>query len=285
MVIPGIAIGLLHKSLEFARLTDCLAKLPGHRVNNGANMIETQFDVSADPGEEGGSPLQAGNPLLLQRIRLILFDLDGTLVDSVGDLAWCGNTMLERLGLAVHDEQAARSWVGNGLERFVKRVLTGEMDAEPAVDLYERGVEIFRELYALHASDRSVLYPGALETLQRLSSRDLKLACVTNKPEPFTSRLITEMGLDAYFELVVAGNTTARKKPDPMPLRYAADHFGLAYDRCLMVGDSSNDVVAARAAGFAIACVPYGYNHGQDIRSSNPDLVVENLTLLADLFS
>jgi phosphoglycolate phosphatase len=284
MVIPRIAIGLLHKSLEFGRLTDCLAKLPGNRVNNGPNMIETELDVIADPGEEGGSPLPAGSPLRLQRIRLILFDLDGTLVDSVGDLAWCGNRMLERLGLAVHDEQVARNWVGNGLERFVKRLLTGAMDAEPAADLYERGLEIFHELYAAHASDRSVVYPGALETLQRLSSKDLKLACVTNKPEPFTSRLIREMGLDAYFELVVAGNTTARKKPDPMPLHYAADHFGLAYDRCLMVGDSSNDVVAARAAGFAIACVPYGYNHGQDIRSSNPDLVVENLTLLADLF-
>jgi phosphoglycolate phosphatase len=159
------------------------------------------------------------------------------------------------------------------------------MDAEPVADLYERGLEIFRELYAAHASDRSALYPGVIETLQRLSTKDLKLGCVTNKPEPFTSRLITEMGLDSYFELVVAGNTTARKKPDPMPLHYAADHFGLEYDRCLMVGDSSNDVVAARAAGFAIVCVPYGYNHGQDIRHSNPDLVVENLTLLADLFS
>jgi phosphoglycolate phosphatase len=285
MVIPRIAIGLLHKSLEFGRLTDCLAKLPCNRVNNGPNMIETEFDVIADHGEKGGSALQAGSLPELQQIRLILFDLDGTLVDSVGDLAWCANAMLERLGLTVRDEQSARSWVGNGLERFVKRVLTGEMDAEPAVDLYERGLEIFRELYAVHASDRSVVYPGVVETLQRLSSKDLKLACVTNKPEPFTSRLITEMGLDAYFELVVAGNTTARKKPDPMPLHYAADHFGFAYDRCLMVGDSSNDVVAARAAGFAIACVPYGYNHGQDIRSSNPDLVVENLTLLADLFS
>ena len=247
--------------------------------------MKTRFDEVPDPGERNGSAGQASSPLDLQGVRLILFDLDGTLVDSVGDLAWCGNRMLEQLDLMVHDEQAARNWVGNGLERFVKRVLTGEMDAEPAADLYERGVAIFRELYAAHASDRSALYPGVVETLQRLSAKDLTLACVTNKPEPFTSRLITEMGLDVYFELVVAGNTTARKKPDPMPLHYAADHFGFAYDRCLMVGDSSNDVVAERAAGFAIACVPYGYNHGQDIRSSNPDLVVENLTLLADLFN
>jgi phosphoglycolate phosphatase len=225
-----------------------------------------------------------------QRIRLILFDLDGTLVDSVGDLAWCGNEMLRRLGLSGdptyrHDEAAARSWVGNGLERFVKRVLTADMEGEPDAELYRRGLEVFRELYGAHASDRSELYPGVIEALEWLSMRDLRLACVTNKPEPFTSRLIAAMGLDTYFELVVAGDTTARKKPDPMPLHYAADHFELEYDRCLMVGDSSNDVRAARAAGFAIACVPYGYNHGLDIRDSNPDLVVETLTGLSQLFS
>ena len=225
-----------------------------------------------------------------ERIKLILFDLDGTLVDSVGDLAWCGNEMLHRLGMPRgstyrHDEAAARSWVGNGLERFVKRVLTADMDAEPDAELYRQGLEIFRELYAEHASDRSELYAGVIDALEWLSTRQLKLACVTNKPEPFTSRLIAEMGLDSYFELVVAGNTTARKKPDAMPLHYAADHFGFEYDECLMVGDSSNDVLAARAAGFAVVCVPYGYNHGLDIRDSNPDLVIEDLTGLIKLFS
>ena len=247
-------------------------------------MIEPQLDVASDSVKEGVSPLQGSSPPDLQEIRLVLFDLDGTLVDSVGDLGWCGNAMRERLGLPVHDEQAARSWVGNGLERFVKRVLTGEMDAEPMADLYERGLEIFRELYAAHASDRCELYAGVPETLQRLEARELQLACVTNKPQPFTSQLIAAMGLAAYFQLVVAGDTTARKKPDPMPLHYAADYFGLDPAHCLMVGDSSNDVRAARAAGFAIVCVPYGYNHGNDIRDSNPDLVVDNLTELAELF-
>jgi phosphoglycolate phosphatase len=227
---------------------------------------------------------QAANSIDVERIRLILFDLDGTLVDSVGDHSWCGNEMLHRLGLPRHDAEAARNWVGNGLERFVKRVLTADMDAEPEVQLYQQGLEIFHELYAGHASDRSELYPGVIEALQHLSRRELKLACVTNKPEPFTSRLIAAMGLDIFFDLVVTGDTTARKKPDPMPLHYAADHFGIEYDRCLMVGDSSNDVLAARAAGFAIVCVPYGYNHGLDIRDSNPDLVVETLTGLSGLF-
>ena len=248
-------------------------------------MSETRVQQATEQG--GPEEIHAHSNVLLepQRIRLILFDLDGTLVDSVGDLAWCGNAMLRRLGMAVHDEGLARKWVGNGMERFVKRVLTGEMDAEPAPDLFQRGLEIFRELYGAHASDRCVVYPGVVETLQWLAARSFTLACVTNKPEPFTSQVIAAMGLDSYFELVVAGNTTARKKPDPLPLHYAANHFGFDYGDCLMVGDSSNDVRAARAAGFGVVCVPYGYNHGDDIRDADPDLVVDNLYELVKLFS
>jgi phosphoglycolate phosphatase len=223
--------------------------------------------------------------IAFDQIKLVLFDLDGTLVDSVGDLAWCGNEMLRSLDMPLHDPQTARNWVGNGLERFVRRVLTADMDAEPDEALFNAGVEIFNRLYAEHASDHSLLYPGALETLKYLAELDLHLACVTNKPEPFTSGLITAMDLTGYFGLVVAGDTTARKKPDPMPLHYAADHFAIDYDKCLMVGDSSNDVQAARAAGFNIICVPYGYNHGNDIRDSSPDLVVENLLELNSLFA
>jgi len=219
------------------------------------------------------------------RIRLILFDLDGTLVDSVPDLSWCAGRMMQDLGLPEPGEEAARRWVGNGVERFVKRVLTGEMETEPDPELFIRGLEKFQQLYARHVSDRSMLYTGVVETLERLAATEIHLACVTNKPEPFTSDLIAAMRLDPYFELVVAGNTTARKKPDPMPLHYAADRFGLEYSACLMVGDSSNDVAAARAAGFAVVCVPYGYNHGADIRDADPDLVVDDLRQLADLFT
>jgi len=237
----------------------------------------------------GGADRNNDNPrrpaVDFARVRLILFDLDGTLVDSVPDLAWCAGRMMQELGLQAPTEDAARRWVGNGVERFVKRVLSGEMEAEPDAELFARGLELFQQFYARHVSDRSVLYPGVVEALERLAAMEIHLACVTNKPEPFTSDLIVAMKLDPYFELVVAGNTTARKKPDPMPLHYAADHFGLGYSTCLMVGDSSNDVAAARAAGFAVICVPYGYNHGADIRDADPDLVVDDLRQLAELFT
>ncbi len=240
-------------------------------------LIRHASEISPKPG--------SGKSIEPARIRLILFDLDGTLVDSVPDLAWCGNTMLRELGMAERSTDEARCWVGNGVERFVKRFLTGEMEAEPDEALYQRGLELFMQLYADNVSGRSNLYPGVLDAMQQLSKKDLHLACVTNKAEPFTSDLIAAMGLADYFELVVAGNTTAKKKPDPMQLHYAADYFGLDYGDCLMVGDSSNDVKAARAAGFAIACVPYGYNHGIAIDKSNPDLIIGDLTELAELFA
>lgn len=218
-----------------------------------------------------------------ERYRLILFDLDGTLVDSVGDLAWCGNEMLRLLELPQHDPDAARAWVGNGVERFVKRVLTGDMTAEPDSGLFRAGHEIFMQLYANNLSKHSDVYPGVKAALERFARSDLHLGCVTNKPEPFTSQLLESLGLLQYFELVVAGNTTPRSKPDPMPLTYAADFFKLEYGDCLMVGDSSNDVAAARAAGFRVAAVPYGYNHGRPIADSRPDAVIDSLAQLPEL--
>ena len=232
-----------------------------------------------------GNNAATNEKIAFDEIRLVLFDLDGTLVDSVGDLAWCANETLRNLGMPTHDPLAARNWVGNGVERFVKRVLTNDMNAEPEAALFESGLKIFNELYADNVSARSVVYPGVKPALKSLAQKNLHLACVTNKPDPFTSHLIEALDLASYFELVVAGNTKTRKKPDPMPLHYAADYFDLDYAHCLMVGDSSNDVKAARAAGFNIVCVPYGYNHGKDIREANPDIVVENLTELAEMFA
>ena len=238
--------------------------------------------LNTDPRRDS-SAASAGLRQPFEGVRLVLFDLDGTLVDSVGDLAWCGNEMLRMLGMPPRDTAAVRVWVGNGVERFIKRVLTDDMDGEPEDMLFFSAVEIFNRLYAEHISTHSEVYPGVRECLERLAGQDIHLACVTNKAERFTTRLLASLELDRYFELVVSGDTTARKKPDPLPLRYAAEYFSLKCHECLMVGDSSNDVAAARAAGFRVACVPYGYNHGQPIEDSRPDIVIDNLTELADL--
>lgn len=239
------------------------------------------FQASSPPTVLASGAINAG--VREGRFKLILFDLDGTLVDSVPDISRCANEMLNQLDLPERSIDQARKWVGNGVERLVKRSLTNDMDAEPDPVIFQRGLELFNRFYAAHCSELSTVYPDVMEALDRFRACNLKLVCVTNKPEPFSSGLLRDMALMDYFELVVSGNTTARKKPDPMPLHYAAEYFDIRLSACLMVGDSANDVKAARAAGIPIVCVSYGYNHGNDIRESNPDQVVDNLSELADL--
>ena len=221
----------------------------------------------------------------LSAIRLILFDLDGTLVDSVGDLACAGNAMLRELGLPERSREEVLHWVGNGVERLVKRLLTGDMQAEPDVALLRKGLDRYNFHYGESLGRHSDVFPGVRAALKRLAGGGFRIGCVTNKPEGFSWRLLELVDLDEYFELVVGGDTTPRQKPDPMPLLFAAERFELDAAECMMVGDSRTDVAAARAAGFVAAAVPYGYNHGLDIESSNPDLVIENLRDLADLLT
>ncbi|GAB4346268.1 MAG: phosphoglycolate phosphatase [Gammaproteobacteria bacterium] len=220
---------------------------------------------------------------MIRRPQAILFDLDGTLVDSVPDLTFSVNAMLRQLDRAPVEETTVRRWVGNGAERLVKRALTGEMEAEPDTALYERAYPLFLEAYADHVMVDSRLFPGVEAGLQALQQAGFAMGCITNKPERFTTPLLTGLGIDHYFAIQVSGDTLPVKKPDPRPLRYAAEFFKVPPERMLMVGDSRNDVQAARAAGSQIVCVPYGYNHGEDIRTANPDAVIDDLTQLPDL--
>ncbi len=215
--------------------------------------------------------------------RMVLIDLDGTLVDSVPDLAYCTDAMMERLGMPPQGEAKVRQWVGNGVERLVKRALLGQLDGEPDEALFQRALPIFMALYKDNVSQRSVLYPGVREGLVFLQDAGYHLACVTNKAAAFTIPLLKDMGIHDVFELIVSGDTTAEKKPHPMPLLHAAQHFGVDPHQALMLGDSISDVKAARAAGFQIVCVSYGYNHGKDIRDAKPDVVIDSLALLPTL--
>ena len=216
---------------------------------------------------------------------MILIDLDGTLVDSVPDLAYCVDAMMERLGRPPHGEAKVRNWVGNGVERLVRRSLIGQLEGEPDEADFQLAYPLFLELYRDNTSQRSQLFPGIREGLDWLKAAGYRLGCVTNKAAQFTEPLLRNLGVRDYFEIVVSGDTLPRSKPDPLPLLHAAAHFGAEPARALMIGDSISDVKAARAAGFTIFCMSYGYNHGQDIRDYHPDVVLDALTEVKGLLA
>lgn len=212
-------------------------------------------------------------------------DVDGTLVDSVPDLAFCIDTMMEELRLPPRGKTKVRHWVGNGVERLIKRALLDNLEGEPDEALYQKAEPIFSALYQENTSKRSYLYPGVKEGLDWLKSQGYRLGSVTNKAAQFTHPLLKALGISDYFELIVSGDTLPEKKPHPAPLLHAARFFGTTPEKALMIGDSVSDVKAARAAGFQIVCLSYGYNHGEDIRASHPDGVIDSLVELKDLLS
>ncbi|NKN33863.1 phosphoglycolate phosphatase [Marichromatium bheemlicum] len=221
----------------------------------------------------------------LRRPQMVLCDLDGTLVDSVPDLTYCVDTMLERLGRGPRGEAAVRTWVGNGLERLVRRALVGALEGEPEASEFDRAYPIFLELYAEHTFERATLYPGVREGLDFLKAAGYPLGLVTNKAARFTGPLLRHLGLYEDFGIVISGDTLVACKPDPLPLLHAARHFGVDPTASLMIGDSVSDVRAARAAKFGIICTSYGYNHGLDIRDSAPDAVIDSLSELAGMLA
>jgi phosphoglycolate phosphatase len=214
--------------------------------------------------------------------KLIMIDVDGTLVDSVPDLAYCIDEMMQKLGLQKWGEDKVRHWVGNGVPKLVERALSGELEGRPIKEVFDVAYPIFLDLYEDNNAQRSYLYDGVREGLDYLKSQGYQLGCVTNKSEQFTHPLLKALGIFNDFKIIISGDTLAKRKPDPMPLLYCAEHFNLKPEECLMLGDSVSDVKAARAAGFDIICMSYGYNHGNDIKDENPDLVIDSMSQLSD---
>jgi phosphoglycolate phosphatase len=208
--------------------------------------------------------------------RGLLFDLDGTLVDSVPDLAAAIDAMLADLGLPAAGPLRVRGWVGEGAAMLVRRALAGVVNAAPA-DIEAAQVEAALERFLIHydrcCCHATRLYDGVEEALHGLAQRGLLLACVTNKPERFTQRLLRHFGLDQLLRVSVGGDSLATRKPDPEPLRVAAARLGVPLASCGMVGDSSIDVAAARAAGIPAIAVTYGYQR----EPSGADWLVDDL--------
>lgn len=222
----------------------------------------------------------------------ILFDLDGTLVDSVPDISDAVDRMLVTLGREPAGITKVRTWVGNGSPALVARAIANEsltLDELARRELsrsseqqhaHDDAYQLFLDFYSARVAELSALYSGVVETLKALKEDKMPMAVVTNKPHRFTEPLLDQMGISSYFELVVSGDSLSEKKPSSLPLEYAAKHFDVSVTDILMVGDSITDVHAARAAGCKVACVSYGYNYGQRIEDVNPDVVVDSLTQL-----
>jgi len=218
--------------------------------------------------------------MLRRRPSLIVFDLDGTLVDSAPDLAHAIDEMLARLGRPPAGEAKVRGWIGNGMPMLVKRALTGEQwpDAEPQG--FPEALALCMEIYAANLCHKTRLYDGALECLQQLRQRSITLACVTNKHSRFTLSLLRQLGIADFFDAVASGDQFTNNKPDPEPLLKTAERLGASPSDSLMVGDSAADAQAARRAGFMLACVPYGYHGGKGVEALLPDLILDSLAEL-----
>lgn len=213
--------------------------------------------------------------------ELIVFDLDGTLVDSSPDIANAINKMLSAIDHDTHPEQQIKHWMGCGASQLIKRALTGELEPVTEPENLTQAMTLFFDFYARNVCEQSQLYAGVIEGLEQLKAANIKLACVTNKPTQFTLPLLAEIGLKDYFQFIASGDTFAVMKPDPLPLLEAAKALAVNTGEALMVGDSISDIQAGKRAGFKTALVPYGYIGHYTPDELNADYQPESIEHLA----
>jgi len=209
-------------------------------------------------------------------IRALAFDLDGTLVDSVPGLAEAVDRTLSALQLPAAGVPRVATWIGNGADIMVERALNWALQRQPEADQLRDGRALFDKFYAETAEAGTTLFPHVAQTLDKLSAAGIPLALVTNKPTPFIAPLLRALGIERHFSLVIGGDDVAAKKPHPAPLFLVLGKFGLLPQELLFVGDSRNDILAAKAAGCPCVGMSFGYNYGEPIATSEPNLVLDD---------
>jgi phosphoglycolate phosphatase len=218
-------------------------------------------------------------------LSAVLFDLDGTLLDTVADIALALNRTLLEQGCQPLPESEVRHLVGRGSPILIERALglQGRVFPEKSLaGMVERFFHFYGELEESN-EDRALPYPGAVESLRILREAGVRTAVVTNKQRRFSDSLLARLGLARWVDIVVGGDSCARRKPDPLPLLFACESLGVPPAKALMVGDSVNDVQAARAAAIPVICVSYGYNEGRDPRTLDCDALLDSLEELPGL--
>ncbi|WP_295420738.1 phosphoglycolate phosphatase [Sulfurovum sp.] len=209
----------------------------------------------------------------------ILFDLDGTLIDSVPDLSLAVNEMLTLLKREIFSEDTIRYWVGNGAQTLVKRALLGKREVEDqSMDeaFFKEAHAIFLKAYAKNLCKATQPYPHVTQTLKALKSKGYRLAIITNKPVQFVEPILLGLELHDLFESSLGGDSLEHKKPDPMPLLHMCELMDVDTEACVMVGDSKNDILAANACGMESIGVTYGYNYGEDLGIYKPSILIND---------
>ncbi|MDP9107810.1 MAG: phosphoglycolate phosphatase [Pseudomonadota bacterium] len=218
-------------------------------------------------------------------IRAVIVDLDGTMLDTAPDFQCAINRMRAELSLAPLDLEQIKRFVGKGSENLIRRVLAVDYDDAGVDTHFALAMAAYQRHYLAINGDFATLYPHVHEGLAQLRTRGIALACVTNKPIAFTGPLLKKHALDSYFSVVYGGDSLPNKKPDPLPFQQVFADFGIAPQQAVAIGDSSNDAVAARAAGCHVLTVPYGYNHGEPVQKIDSDGIVATLLDAAQLIS
>jgi phosphoglycolate phosphatase len=220
----------------------------------------------------------------LRRFDAVLFDLDGTLIHSSPDLVIAVEQMLDRLDRPVPDPATIETWVGKGIPRLVHRALTGDPSADAPPGLHAQALQVFERCYAAQSGLATTVYPGVPEALDALMAAGVPLACVTNKSRRFTIDLLERFDLARRLAVVVTPDDARARKPDPAPLHLALAQLGalrgggpITAARAVMIGDSDNDAMAARRAGCAAWCVPYGYREGAAVEDLCADRIVADI--------
>ncbi len=223
-------------------------------------------------------------PIFPLAVRVVAYDLDGTLVDSVADLAYAGNLMRDQLGLPPLPETEIKTYIGKGIANLVRRALQKGREQEPIGDEYfQRALQIYEQHYERVMCRTTRPYPRAIDGLQAALDKGFRLALITNKSQRFSERMLDELDLAKYFELTLSGDSLPNKKPHPEPLLYAAKRFGIQPSELLLVGDSESDAEAAHTAGSPTFIVSYGYFQGGDLADLNATAIIPDLVEAVNL--
>lgn len=223
--------------------------------------------------------------LMLSSIQAVIIDLDGTMLDTAPDFLVAINHMRAEFNLKPLTLEQIKRMVGKGSEHLIRQVLAIDLATHEAGQLFNAAMDAYQRHYLAINGNHCSLYPEVTEGLQAFRQMGLRLACVTNKPLAFAVPLMQKTGLSSYFELVYGGDSFPKKKPDPLPLLKVCQQFALPPQHVLAIGDSSNDAIAARAAGCPVLSVPYGYNHGEPVQNIESDGIVGSLLEAAKLLN